>query len=717
MSLLKTSSQQMVSAQREEAFTKLRQFYTDSGQEGETLTSSSPVLLSGTRSLAARRAYLVRLAYKPETMVSAISLITPPELCWATKHYPFNWEMYASLIASHSKIIDVTNKGSNPTPRCSFINALKGAYLEGILPSPQIVLSSSAYCEGVSYVFEELAEEFNVPHIHLDIPSYSDELGVSIMAKQLEKAFWQMSELNGLAETEAELSLRKTMYLSTKAKQTYNEICEIRDKLAPLNLGLEPLHWHFLFSALWGDESGVRICDSIKADIESLIANESWRAKYTEGLPIAIFSLIEYGRTNLYKKMLKHNAFCSFEGANYLGKPSLLNLDEIYETPLSKLFANMAKNLVDTPMRGGSLNESTDTYMLDAKKRGSEGLVIYSHEQCQMLAPRLHVVESKAVEHGLKAISLNGDCILGIPPGPAGIRLGTFLDTLREPQKITITNNLDIIDNQLNGSKNKNLRVGVDFGSGYSKYSVVDSANNIVMQRLVNSGIDYEAILNLVKTQINTDKEYSIAITGVGSDNPNFSHLWQKQITEISALINAIRNLFETTKELVVVDIGTQDVKIVKFDGQQSSPWINTNKSCGAGTGMVLAQILERWQQSIPSMTFQKLDELASKAQKAELINTTCGIFAVTNVISALVQADDARRSVILKGVYQYLATQAIKLLPASNQNGCRLVLTGGLANHQTLRTVFREKGFELASIPKSIHPQFLVSYGAALSI
>ncbi|MDD2197005.1 MAG: hypothetical protein PHE03_08645 [Bacteroidales bacterium] len=180
MSLLKTSTQQMVSTQREEAFSKLRQFHTDPSQGGETLATSAPVMLGGTRSLAARRAYLVRLAYKPETQVAAISLITPPELCWASKHYPFNWEMYASLIASHSKIIDVTNKGSNPSPRCSFLNALKGAYLEGILPSPQVVLSSTAFCEAVSYVFEELATEFNVPHIHLDIPSYSDELSIKI---------------------------------------------------------------------------------------------------------------------------------------------------------------------------------------------------------------------------------------------------------------------------------------------------------------------------------------------------------------------------------------------------------------------------------------------------------------------------------------------------------------------------------------------------------
>jgi activator of 2-hydroxyglutaryl-CoA dehydratase len=718
MSLLQTSSTPLVFEQREAAFNKLRQFYTDSGQQGETLTSSSPHLLNGTRSLAARRAYLVRLAYKPETRVSAISLITPPELCWAANYYPFNWEMYASLIASHSKIIEVTNKGSNPTPRCSFLNALKGAYIEGILPPPQVILSSSAYCEGVSYVFEELAYDLKVPHIHLDIPIQKGMLGVKNMANQLHEAYSIMCNINEVSPNQGEANLRKTMYLSTKAKHLFEEICKIRDENAPLNLGLEPLHWHFLFSALWGDESGVRICNGIKEDILTLIEKESWRTKCKSGLPIAIFSLIEYGRTNLYKKMIQYNAYTSFEGANYLGVQKLLNPNEVYDIPLDAIFQNMAYNLVNTPMRGGNVKESTEKYMDDAIQRGSKGLVIYSHEQCQMLAPRLHEVEKVASEKGLKNISLNGDCILGIPPGPAGIRLGTFLTNLKEEfdTNETSTNNSHTSTNRSKECKNI-LRVGVDFGSGYSKYTIVDENSEIVKYSVFNSGIDYTSILDLVKKEIGLEKEFELAITGVGSDNPNFQNISQAQTTEISALIKAIRHLFANHRNLLVIDIGTQDVKIVKFNQSSENPWINTNKSCGAGTGMVLAQILDRWQHSVPDMTFHKLDSLAIQASKAELINTTCGIFAVTNVISALVQSDEERRKVILKGVYQYLATQAIKLLPYENQAGGKIVLTGGLANHKTLRAIFTERGYELLDIPNNIHPQFLVSLGAALSL
>lgn len=718
MSNLKTSSPHLVFSQREAAFSKLREFYVDSGQTGETLTSSSPHLFNGTKSLAARRAYLVRLAYKPETRVSAISLITPPELCWAANYYPFNWEMYASLIASHSSIIDITNKGSNPTPRCSFLNALKGAYIEGILPPPQVILSSSAYCEGVNYVFEELAFEFKTPHIHLDIPSHNSSLGIKNMKSQLDAAFALMCEINGINKKQGEENLRKAMFHSSVAKSLYADICNIRNEFAPLNLGLEPLHWHFLFSALWGDESGVRICKSLKEDIINLIKTNPSRVRSTSGLPIAIFSLIEYGRTNLYKKMLDNKAFTTFEGANYLGEHKVLNPESVYDLSTDDLLLNLAENLVNTPMRGGGVKEGTYNYMSDAKKRGSKGLVIYSHEQCQMLAPRLHEVERIATETGLKVISLNGDCILGIPSGPAGIRLGTFLTNLNEelhPSKNGVANGH--AHETPNNSSTATWRIGIDFGSGYSKYSIIDKQGQVLKSSIFNSGIDYTSILDLVKNEVGTATDCELAITGVGSDNPNFSGISQVQTTEISALIKAVRNLYPSHKNVIVIDIGTQDVKIIKFNDSSENPWLNTNKSCGAGTGMVLAQILDRWQQSVPEMTFQKLDDLAFGATKAELINTTCGIFAVTNVISALIHADSDRRKVILKGVYQYLATQAIKLLPAEDQNGGRVILTGGLANHKTLKTIFHEKGFELLEIPRGIHPQFLVSFGAALSI
>lgn len=45
-----------------------------------------------------------------------------------------------------------------------------------------------------------------------------------------------------------------------------------------------------------------------------------------------------------------------------------------------------------------------------------------------------------------------------------------------------------------------------------------------------------------------------------------------------------------------------------------------------------------------------------------------------------------------LRGLYGYVATQAIKLLPRELQNGAEVFLTGGVAKHRTLQKIFEEK-------------------------
>ena len=131
-----------------------------------------------------------------------------------------------------------------------------------------------------------------------------------------------------------------------------------------------------------------------------------------------------------------------------------------------------------------------------------------------MLAPRLHEVERIAAKKDLKVISLNGDCILGIPPGPAGIRLGTFLTNLKEELHHNHFNIPDgLIDNKIEGQLLPTWRVGVDFGSGYSKFSIVDNQSNVIKHSVFYSGIDYTSILDMVKKEIGDDMDYRLALT------------------------------------------------------------------------------------------------------------------------------------------------------------------------------------------------------------
>ena len=696
---------------RSKSFEAFRSFYKDSAQSGETLSSASPIKLRSTRSLITRRTTLLRESFKPEVNVMATSLLVPSELSWALNCVPLNLEMFSSLLASHSKIIDLSNKGSLTAPRCSFINSVKGALVENLIPKPDILVSSSAYCEGVSYVFEDFRQEFGSEHFHIDLPVYADKDSIPELASQLKVLFLKMADSLGLSHTEALNNFRTVMYNSTVARKEFLDLWQFRHENGPIDIGLEPLHWHMQFLPMWGDEKAAGICKRLK---EEFMEYAEHYEPDEEAVPIGFFGLIPYGRTEMWSILKENKAYMAFEGVNFLGDYVLPEIAQFYELTIDDLFQNLAQNLINVPMRGGNIIEKSNFFMKEAHQMGAKGMMIISHEHCQLLAPRLHELENEATKNNLKVVSLGGDCILGMPKGPTNFRLRTFLSSItnvkiKEPD---FTGLKPVNQDQIAG-----YRLGVDFGSGFSKYMLLDEKLDVKSSGVISSGIDYPGLLHDITRKLAIDGPVRLGVAGIGSDNPIFKDLVHSQTTEINALIGSCRQLFKQRDNLLVIDIGTQDVKILHFNNMDEAPWINTNKSCGAGTGMVLVQILERWRQTMPDVTFDTLDKWAMEATESEVINTTCGIFAVTNVVSALVQASEERRKSILRGLYDYVATQAIKLLPSQLQRGHEVYLTGGVASHQTLKEVFRQRGFTLINPEKDIHPQFLVAFGTALSV
>ncbi|TLX72130.1 hypothetical protein E9993_18880 [Labilibacter sediminis] len=694
------------------AYETFRSFYKDSAQSGDTLSSASPIKLRATKSLITRRTTLLRDSFKPDTKVMATSLLVPSEFAWALDCIPLNLEMFSSLLASHSKIIDLNNKGSLTAPRCSFINSLKGAMLENLLPIPDVLVSSSAYCEAVGLSFEDLQKEFNIDHHHIELPVYADDRSASTLGQRLKESFIKMAKsLNADVDLALE-KFRTVMYRSSEARRVFLELWDYRKQNGPVNLGLEPLHWHMQFLPMWGDEKSVDMCTRLKNEFISYA--EGLTPDENEGIPVAMYGLIPYGRTEVWSILNEANAFVSFEGVNYLGNYVMPDMNNFDQLTIDELFENLAQNLINVPMRGGDIIKKSNDFMKEAKHLGSKGMMIISHEHCQLLAPRLHEIENEATKNNLKVVSLGGDCILGMPKGPTSFRLRTFLTSL---QGISLKKEIKPVVKHETKSLPNVYRLGVDFGSGFSKYILLNEEHEVVKQGVFSSGIDYPGLLTEITQKINVDQPIMLGVAGVGSDNPIFKNMVHRQTTEMNALINSCQKLFRSREELLVMDIGTQDVKILHFADMESAPWINTNKSCGAGTGMVLVQILERWRQTNANFTFETLDQLAYEAEESEIINTTCGIFAVTNVVSALIQASDEKRKSILRGLYEYVATQAIKLLPRELQNGGEVFLTGGVANHKTLKKVFKNKGFELITPDVEIHPQYLVAFGSALSV
>lgn len=111
-------------------------------------------------------------AYSRKRPVVWVNAFFPVEVIYAMGAVPFIPEIYASLVAyfglSRGPIALGGTKLS--TDLCSFFRCVMGLAEEGVLPEPDLVISSSHLCDGANKFFSELARFYAVDHLFLDLP-------------------------------------------------------------------------------------------------------------------------------------------------------------------------------------------------------------------------------------------------------------------------------------------------------------------------------------------------------------------------------------------------------------------------------------------------------------------------------------------------------------------------------------------------------------------
>lgn len=169
-------------------------------------------------------------------------------------------------------------------------------------------------------------------------------------------------------------------------------------------------------------------------------------------------------------------------------------------------------------------------------------------------------------------------------------------------------------------------------------------------------------------------------------------------ITEISAAIEGVKHLFPKVE--CIVDIGGQDTKVIDVGSHD----FILNDKCSAGTGAFLEFTAKYF--DIP---VSELGKLHFKSKKHVPINNTCGVFAISEMISQLV-AGYAIEDVIA-GMHDAFAKRIVDLVPDVKN----VVLIGGTAKNDglvdSLAKLLKVRNVKI-NIPED--PQIVNALGAA---
>lgn len=248
---------------------------------------------------------------------------------------------------------------------------------------------------------------------------------------------------------------------------------------------------------------------------------------------------------------------------------------------------------------------------------------------------------------------------------------------------------------------------GIDIGSTYSKAIVLDAQREVVGTAVRRTGFKLalaaEAVFEELLKSSNLDRSSItyVAATGYGRYTVPFRNT---QITELTAHAQAAVHLFSDTR--TILDIGGQDIKAIKVDGEGRVKAFRLNDKCAAGTGAFLEKTARYL-----GLTTADLGPYALRATKPVPISSVCAVFAESEVISHLSKGIPAED--IVMGAMESLGGRAIQLMRRVGLEP-GYMLTGGMTrNAAMIKALEASLGASFHVAPDGLG-QLNGAYGAA---
>jgi predicted CoA-substrate-specific enzyme activase len=214
---------------------------------------------------------------------------------------------------------------------------------------------------------------------------------------------------------------------------------------------------------------------------------------------------------------------------------------------------------------------------------------------------------------------------------------------------------------------------GIDIGSTMTKVVILDEkviasvigptgpeqrhlANKVMQQALNEAGVSFEAITYIVAT-------------GYGRLNVPFA---DKQVTEISCHARGISYLFPQAK--TIIDIGGQDSKAIKINGNGRVVDFVMNDKCAAGSGRFIEVIADTL-----GIMLDDMGKVSLESNEPAEISSICTIWAQQEVAAS--QAKGIPIPDLVAGVHYSLADRVIRMVKRLRVER-EVVMTGGGAKN-----------------------------------
>ena len=249
------------------------------------------------------------------------------------------------------------------------------------------------------------------------------------------------------------------------------------------------------------------------------------------------------------------------------------------------------------------------------------------------------------------------------------------------------------------------LTVGLDIGSTACKAVILRDGREILGRAIVPLGtgtIGPKQVFDGVMSDAGVTRADIDRILLTGYGRFSFDDA-DNQMSEVSCHAKGIHFLLPTVR--TVIDIGGQDIKVLRLSTRGTLENFVMNDKCAAGTGRFLDVMA-----TVMNVKTKDLGDIAEGATEEVSISNTCTVFAESEVISKL--SADVKLPDLVAGIHTSVAKRVASL---AFRNGLvkDVGMSGGVAlNKGIVKALSRELKNEIL-----VHPdcQLAGAIGAAL--
>ncbi len=227
---------------------------------------------------------------------------------------------------------------------------------------------------------------------------------------------------------------------------------------------------------------------------------------------------------------------------------------------------------------------------------------------------------------------------------------------------------------------------GIDIGTRMTKCIIFDNESSTIVARATvltghNLAGASERVLNEACEygKINSTDVFYIASTGYGRYQAPTRHI---QITDISCHAMGAKYLFPNTS--TVLDVGAQNAKAMRIDGDGRVTKFKMNDKCASGAGRFLERVAKGLE-----LELDEIGALSLRSKDPQPISSICAVLAESEVINLVTTGYPVED--ILMGAQLSISDRIVAMLRQVGADG-ETTLTGGITKNVGMVKALEQK-------------------------